>query len=92
MRVLNETRRNNRIYVRLLTGTPGAVVRGEAMTALWNDPGDITSRDLFDGPGGKEHQPHGPMKFIEEDSKGSNPKFDLKDANGATWKAKLGVP
>jgi hypothetical protein len=34
MRVLNETRRNNRIYVRLLTGTPGAVVRGEAMTAL----------------------------------------------------------
>ena len=34
MRVLNETRRNNRIYVRLLTGTPGAVVNGEAMTAL----------------------------------------------------------
>ena len=34
MRALNETRRNNRIYVRLLTGTPGAVVRGEAMTAL----------------------------------------------------------
>jgi hypothetical protein len=34
MRVLNETRRNNRIYVRLLTGTPGAVVKGEAMTAL----------------------------------------------------------
>ena len=32
--VLNETRRNNRIYVRLLTGTPGAVVNGEAMTAL----------------------------------------------------------
>ena len=34
MRVLNETRRNNRIYVRLLTGSPGAVVSGEAMTAL----------------------------------------------------------
>ena len=34
LRVLNETRRNNRIYVRLLTGTPGAVVKGEAMTAL----------------------------------------------------------
>src|SRR5262245_7512901 len=34
MRVLNETRRNNRIYVRLLTGSPGAVVRGEAMSAL----------------------------------------------------------
>ena len=28
MRILNETRRNNRIYVRLLTPTPGAVVAG----------------------------------------------------------------
>jgi hypothetical protein len=34
MRVLNSTRRNNRIYIRLLTGTPGAVVNGEALTAL----------------------------------------------------------
>ena len=34
LRVLNDTRRNNRIYVRLLTSTPGAVVAGEAMTAL----------------------------------------------------------
>jgi hypothetical protein len=34
IRVLNNTRRNNRIYVRLLTGAPGAVVNGEAMTAL----------------------------------------------------------
>jgi hypothetical protein len=34
LRLLNDARRNNRIYVRLLTGTPGAVVNGEAMTAL----------------------------------------------------------
>jgi hypothetical protein len=34
VRVLNDTRRNNRIYVRLLTGRAGAVVNGEAMTAL----------------------------------------------------------
>jgi len=34
IRVLNETRRNNRIYVRLLIGTPGAVVNGEALTSL----------------------------------------------------------
>jgi hypothetical protein len=34
VRVLNETRRNNRIYVRLMTGRAGAVVNGEAMTAL----------------------------------------------------------
>jgi hypothetical protein len=34
IRTLNDTHRNNRIYVRLLTGTPGAVIGGEAMAAL----------------------------------------------------------
>jgi hypothetical protein len=34
IRVLNQTRRNNRIYIRLLTGAPGAVVHGEVLTAL----------------------------------------------------------
>jgi hypothetical protein len=34
IRVLNDTRRNNRIYIRLLDGQPGAVVNGEALTAL----------------------------------------------------------
>lgn len=62
-----------------------------AISALWNDPGDIQARDLFDGPGGKGHEPRGPMTFIQEDSKGTNPKFDLKDRNGETWRAKLGV-
>jgi hypothetical protein len=34
VRLLNDTRRNNRVYVRLLSGTPGAVVNGEVMAAL----------------------------------------------------------
>jgi hypothetical protein len=34
IRLLNGTRRNNRIYVRLMTGTPGAVVNGEALPSL----------------------------------------------------------
>jgi hypothetical protein len=34
IRVLNAAHRNNRLYVRLLTGTPGAVVNGEALTSL----------------------------------------------------------
>lgn len=34
VKALNETRRNNRVYVRLLTGTPGALVNGQAMTSL----------------------------------------------------------
>jgi SpoIVB peptidase S55 len=34
VKLLNDTRRNNRVYIRLMTGTPGAVVNGEAMAAL----------------------------------------------------------
>ena len=34
IRILNRARRNNRIYVRVMTGAPGAVVQGEALTAL----------------------------------------------------------
>ena len=34
IRILNRARRNNRIYVRVMTGAPGAVVEGEALTAL----------------------------------------------------------
>ncbi|MBV8207241.1 MAG: hypothetical protein JO041_10645 [Acidobacteria bacterium] len=58
---------------------------------LWMDPGNIAARDLYYGPGGKEHEPQGPMKFLKEDMAGSNPKFDLEDGKGEKWKAKLGV-
>jgi hypothetical protein len=34
IKLLNQSHRNNRLYVRLLTGTPGAVINGEALTSL----------------------------------------------------------
>jgi hypothetical protein len=49
IRVLNDTRRNNRIYIRLLNGRPGAVVNGEALTAL---PPSVLSVLEADGNGG----------------------------------------
>lgn len=62
-----------------------------AGAVLWQDPGDIRSRDLYDGPGGKEGQPHGPMKFLKEDLHGHNPKFDVEDARGKKWRVKMGT-
>ncbi len=49
IRVLNDTRRNNRIYIRLLNGRPGAVVNGEALPAL---PPSVLSVLETDGNGG----------------------------------------
>ncbi len=57
---------------------------------LWEQPQDVTSRDLSFGSGGKDGQPVGPFTFTEEDLEGTNPKFDVRDAHGTKWKVKLG--
>jgi hypothetical protein len=58
--------------------------------ALWRQPSDIRTRNLFYGPGGEAGQPRAPFHFIEEDRDGTNPKFTVKDARGIKWKVKLG--
>jgi hypothetical protein len=59
--------------------------------SIWHDPGDIKSKDLLNGPGGEKHHPQLPVKFLKEDRHGQNSKFDIEDANGTKWKAKLGI-
>ncbi|MGH9540203.1 MAG: hypothetical protein ACRD3H_19920, partial [Terriglobales bacterium] len=60
-------------------------------TILWREPRDIASRNLLYGSGGEQHEPHGTMKFTDEDHAGSNPKFYVRDHEGTKWTAKLGV-
>jgi hypothetical protein len=62
-----------------------------AGAVLWQDPGNIASRDLYYGPGGETDQPHGPFTFEKEDLDGSNPKFVVRDRDGVKWKVKLGT-
>lgn len=62
----------------------------KATPVLWEDPADIATRDMLNGPGGSDHQPHGPFRFVSEDLHGTNPKFVITDAEGAKWKIKLG--
>jgi hypothetical protein len=66
------------------------VESGSKPDALWRYPDDIASRNLFYGPGGKQHEPHGPFTFVKEDLNGTNPKFVVKDRDGEKWKVKLG--
>ena len=58
--------------------------------AIWREPYDIRTRNLFYGPGGRAGQPKAPFRFIEEDTGGSNPKFVVEDAGRVRWKVKLG--
>jgi hypothetical protein len=64
-------------------------VRGTAV--LWQEPADIATRNLFDGPGGRAHAPLGTtFRFVKEDLDATNPKFVVRDEAGRTWKLKLG--
>lgn len=58
---------------------------------IWSDPGDISSKNLYWGAGGKRDQPKLPVEFLSEDSHGTNPKFDVRDANDKKWHLKMGV-
>ena len=66
-------------------------ITAPSLSALWRNPADVTSRNLFYGPGGKEHAPHGAFAFIKEDLDGTNPKFVAQDQDGVKWKIKLGA-
>jgi hypothetical protein len=64
-----------------LTGTP----------VLWQQPDDITSRDLFLGPGGKAMRPDlRRITFIKEEKGGYSKKYRIRDGSGHEWVAKIG--
>ncbi len=69
---------------------PAAEITANAHPVLWSNPTDIASRNLFYGPGGKDHQPHGTFTFTKEDLDGTSPKFFVRDEDGVKWKVKMG--
>jgi hypothetical protein len=77
----------------VLTAFPalGQKAAKDSSPVIWSDPGDIKSKDLLNGPGGEKHLLRLPVKFLKEDRKGHNSKFDVEDSNEKKWKAKLGI-
>ena len=63
----------------------------EGAAILWADPGEIRSRDLYYGIGGKANEPQPPFTFLQEAREGASPKFDVRDSNGTKWRVKLGA-
>ena len=74
-----------------LSFTPGWSAEKQAKAVLWSEPKDLATRNLYYGPGGKRHEPHGPFTFVKEDRGGTNPKFVVHDIDGVEWKVKLGL-
>jgi len=58
---------------------------------LWQQPNDISSRDLFLGPGGTEMRPDlRRITFIKEEKGGYSKKYRIRDGTGREWVAKIG--
>lgn len=78
------------IHAKSETAADAREVASKPAPVLWRAPEHMASRDLFYGPGGKEHAPHGPFTFEREDMAGTNPKFIVVDGDGVRWTVKMG--
>jgi hypothetical protein len=58
---------------------------------LWEEPGEIASRNLFYGPGGKQDEPGSTFRFVKEELGGTSPKLEVRDPDDVKWKVKLGL-
>jgi hypothetical protein len=70
--------------------TTKAIATSTSKPALWRNPGNVKSLDLFYGPGSKERAPKGPFTFVKELTGGATLKFEVVDQRGRHWIAKLG--
>jgi hypothetical protein len=58
---------------------------------LWQQPNDISSRDLYLGPGGTTMRPDlRRITFIKEEKGGYSKKYRVKDGSGREWVVKIG--
>lgn len=59
---------------------------------LWQDPIDIDTRDVFHGSGGEARMPDSsvPFTFLEADTSGYSPGYDVRGPDGIEWSVKLG--
>jgi hypothetical protein len=57
---------------------------------LWQRPGDLASRDLFDGPWGGERAPDASATytFVARKQQGTNPGVTVRDPGGREWHVK----
>ena len=72
--------------------TTSAPVSEAELAQLWSEPSDLASRDLYDGPGGKNGAPviQGKLKIKSFDPSGNSVGYNVIDAEGREWKVKIG--
>lgn len=72
--------------------TANAPLTAEELAQLWVEPADLASRDLLNGPGGKDAAPDANATYTVTglDITGYSAGYDVVDPAGRAWKIKLG--
>ena len=79
-----------RVFLNLFLLLAIATVGYAQKNVMW-EPVNISTMDLFAGPGGDEMRPDlSRIEFIKEEKSGHNKKYRIKDGSGNVWVAKLG--
>src|SRR5919204_5325537 len=62
------------------------------LAELWQDPADISTRDLYNGPWGAYFapDPNATYTFVKPKTHGISPGFTVRDPEGVEWSAKQG--
>ena len=61
-----------------------------ARNLIWQNPGNVAALNLAWGEGGQAGAPKPPFTFVKEDTGGTNPKIEVRDAAGVIWGVKWG--
>jgi hypothetical protein len=72
--------------------TTSAPPSAAELEQLWSEPGDLATRDLYYGPGGKDGAPviQGKLTIKSFDPSGNSVGYTVLDAEGHEWKVKIG--
>jgi len=67
-------------------------IPAEARAVLWQEPTDITSRDLFLGSGGDAAKPDlSHVVFLKDETRSYSKKYRVRDGAGKEWVVKIGT-
>jgi hypothetical protein len=75
----------------LIASRATQVKNSECPVVIWKKPRNISTLNLYYGPGSPARMPVAPFEFLEEDKHGISPKFQVRDARGMKWSVKLGA-
>lgn len=75
---------------RLANASASSFLPQRQRSVIWRSPGDVSRLDLAWCEGGAAAAPRPPFTFVAEDTGGTNPKIEVKDAAGVIWGVKWG--